>query len=60
LITRRELREARRVLANQVRTDPVNNLLLPLVGAGWLLFLGYRGWVSWDLIRLVVCHDGLC
>lgn len=51
---------ALKILLENARRDPLNNAVLPLIGAGLLALAWYRGWLSADVIRVIVCHDDLC
>jgi hypothetical protein len=34
--------------------DPVNDLILPLIGAGILVFLLMHGWITFDMIKILL------
>lgn len=54
-----DLKDALKALWAGAQRDPINNAVLPLIGAGILFFVWYEGWLSWDVIHIIICHD-LC
>jgi hypothetical protein len=55
----RDLIAALKILRDNAVRDPVNYAVLPMIGAAGLFALWYYGWLSWDAIHYVICHD-LC
>lgn len=53
------MKAALSILIDGVRRDPINNGVLPVIGAMILFALWYYGWMSWDAIHVLICHD-LC
>lgn len=55
----RDLIAALKILRDNAVRDPINYAVLPMIGAAGLFALWYYGWLSWDFIHEIVCHD-LC
>ena len=51
--------EAARVVIDGAKRDPVNNAIMPLIGAAGVFALWYYGLVSWPTIKAFFCYD-LC
>ena len=54
-----DLKAALKILWDGARKDPINGAVLPLIGVAILLWLWCLGWLTWDVIHVLVCHD-LC
>lgn len=50
---------ALKILRDNAVRDPVNYAVLPMIGVAGLFALWYYGWLSWDVIHVIVCQD-LC
>lgn len=55
-----DLKEALKILWDGARKDPINGLVMPLIGLGFLFWIWYAGWVEWSTIHVFVCHDLPC
>ena len=54
----RDMTAALKILRDNAVRDPVNYAVLPIIGAAGLFALWYYGWLSWDFIHVIICHDG--
>ena len=39
------------------KIDPLNDVVLPLIGAALLAWVWWEGWVPWGYIKAFVFHD---
>jgi len=51
--------EAVRIVIANTKQDPINNAVMPLIGAAAVFALWYWGIVSWETIKMFLCLD-LC
>lgn len=51
--------EAAKIVITNAKRNPINEAIMPLVGAGIIFALWYYDIVSWPTIKMFLCYD-LC